>query len=291
MYDSILVPTDGRPGTNRAVNRALNLAQKVDAAVHVLYVIDLQPELSALEGETHEAVRGQFLERGQNATDEVEALARDLGLDVSHEVREGTPSEAILEYVSEHDIDLVVMGNRSQTDPGRRHLGSTTQRVLVRADVPVLAVPVTEAGRPVQEADTYTRIVIPTDGSDAAERAAEHGLALAEQYGADVRVIYVVDVTTYGFEDTPRSIVGLLKEGGNSTVETIATDARDRGLSASTSVLRGIPEDAILQYADGARADLVVMGTRGQSGVGERFLGSTTERVLRRTGTPVLTVD
>ena len=92
-------------------------------------------------------------------------------------------------------------------------------------------------------------------------------------------------------QQVPRSIVGLLKEAGGRTVEAVAADARDRDLSAASTVLRGLPEAAILQYADGVDADLVAMGTRGASATDDRFLGSTTARVLRRTSVPVLAVS
>ncbi|MEF8814948.1 MAG: universal stress protein [Halovenus sp.] len=60
-------------------------------------------------------------------------------------------------------------------------------------------------------------VVTPADGSDAADRAADHALGIAERYGADVHVIYVVDTTADGFEDAPRSVVGLLILSDTST--------------------------------------------------------------------------
>lgn len=99
---------------------------------------------------------------------------------------------------------------------------------------------------------------------------------------------HVVDVNTYGYEDAPRSIVGLLKQGGENAVEAIADEARERNIPVSTAILRGVPEDAILQYAHGAEADLIAMGTRGEVR-DERLLGSTTARVVQRSAIPILT--
>lgn len=67
--------------------------------------------------------------------------------------------------------------------------------------------------------------------------------------------------------------------------------ARERNLPVSTSILRGVPEDAILQYASGSQADLITMGTRGEGGVNKHFLGSTAARVVRRSGVPTLTMQ
>ena len=290
MYDDILFPTDGQAGTERAMVQALDFARGFESAIHTLYVIDTG-QIDETLGAEQETLLDHLESQGQTATLDVQNRATDLGLDTSRQIREGRPYETILEYAEEKDIDLIVMGTRGRATAGEHHLGSTTQRVLTRADVPVLtvsldgneAVPETEYGM-------YDRVLIPTDGSDAATRASEHALRVAERYGADVRVVYVVDTNTYSMQDSPRSIVGLLKEGGQQAVEAIAADARERNLPVSTAILRGIPDEAILQYADGAGTDLIAMGTRGKSAGNERVLGSTTARIVRRSSTPVLTV-
>lgn len=286
MYDSILLPTDGQPGTERATGHALGLARTFDASVHALSVVDADATPGMLPDDEKESLHDRLEEQGEAATVDVQNRAGD-DVGVVRHVRDGRPYRAILEYADEHGVDLVVMGTRAR-DGSRAHLGSTTQRVLTRADVPVVAVPL---GGPGSETDSgrYDRVVIPTDGSDPAERAAEHALAIAERYDADVRVVYVVDTDTYGYGDAPRSIVGLLEEGGRNAVEGIAGEARERGLAASTVVLRGIPEEKLLEYVDGAGADLVAMGTRGHRR-DDRLLGSATARVVRRSSVPVLTV-
>ncbi|MFP4628082.1 MAG: universal stress protein [Halobacteriales archaeon] len=282
MYDDILVPTDGRPGTAGAVSRALDLARTFDARIHVLFVADA---VVGAEGDLDELARVQ---RGIGEA-AVEAIAERAGAfdrPVEVDRREGVVHEAILEYVDEADVDLVVMGTRGRS--GRPHLGSTTQRVLARAAVPVMAVrletPDLDPGL-----GMYDRVVVATDGSDTAERAFEHGLAIAERYGAEVRVIYVVDTTTFGLADAPRSVVGHLKAGGRTAAEELVAAAKERQVPASYAILRGVPEEAILQYAEGAEADLVAMGVRG-TGVSEPFLGSTAARVVREARTPVLAI-
>jgi nucleotide-binding universal stress UspA family protein len=292
MYSDILVPTDGGPGMDGAVTRGLDLARTLEATVHALYVVDTPRGDGRSQDGSQAAFHEALQERGHAATIEVQDRAAELDLDVVREIREARPHRAIREYAGETDVDLVVMGARSRADARGRYLGSTTERTLVRADVPVLAVPPDDSvDLPGTRVGAYDRVLIPTDGSGPAERAADHGLAVAERYGADVRVVYVVDTATYGLDDTPRSIVGLLKEGGRKAVQAIVDEAAERNLAASTAILRGTPEDAVLQYANGAAADLLAMGTRGQARVDEHGLGSTTARVVRRSSVPVLTVS
>ena len=289
-YDDVLVPTDGSPGIQGAIARAVDIARLHDATVHSLYVIDTDADLLVAAAEGESVVRRALEERGDEATREVAAIAADHGLAARTEIREGVPYRTILEYSEEADVDLVVMGTRGASGVEKR-LGSTTERVAVVSETPVLSVPLdAEQSVPESRYTMIDQVLVPTDGSDPAERAAAQALEFAEQYGADVHVVYVVDTTTYGAEDTPSSIVGLLKEGGENAVAAIAAEARDRNLPVTTDVLRGVPEDEILDFADGVDAELIAMGSRGRGATPDQVLGSTTGRVLQRATMSVLTV-
>ncbi|GAB3319208.1 universal stress protein [Haloplanus salinarum] len=121
----------------------------------------------------------------------------------------------------------------------------------------------------------FDTILIAVDGSDCAHRAAKHGLELAARYDAAVDV-----VTVYGGET----------ERGNATLDEATDLAADVGVTVETDLLSGKPAGAIAEYAAERGTDLVVVGRRGRSGVRARLLGSVTERVLRRSPAPVLTV-
>lgn len=126
------------------------------------------------------------------------------------------------------------------------------------------------------QTEMFDRLLIATDGSDCARRAAKYGIELADVYGADVHVVSV-----YRGDDAQ----------GRAALDEIADLAADAGVAVDTELLSGKPAKSIVDYADQTGADLVVVGRRGRSGVRERLLGSITERVLRRSGPPVLTVS
>jgi nucleotide-binding universal stress UspA family protein len=77
---------------------------------------------------------------------------------------------------------------------------------------------------------------------------------------------------------------------GQEVLSEAATRTEDAGVAYEQELLEGIPYEAIGEYATDRAIDLTVMGTTGRSGVTERLLGSTTDRVLRRTETPILIV-
>ncbi|SIR75942.1 universal stress protein [Natronorubrum thiooxidans] len=289
MFTTILVPTDGSAGAEATIDHALDLGRTYEAEIHSLYVVETGGTPAGLAADDREELYAPSERRGREATIRITDEAEAHDLRAAREVREGVPHRTILEYVDEQAVDMIIMGTHGRTGADRARLGSTTERVLALSDVPVLSVRLTDDGD--APAPTYDRIVIPTDGSDAAERAAENALEIADKYDADVHTVYVIDTTTYDLEDAPRSIIGLLKEGGKHATETVAEMARDRQLDVTTDVRRGVPAEELLEYVSSVDVDLIAMGTRGRAVGSGRLLGSTTARVVRRSSVPVLTVD
>ncbi|WP_331233314.1 universal stress protein [Natronorarus salvus] len=137
----------------------------------------------------------------------------------------------------------------------------------------------------------YDRILVPTDGSEPANRAVEHTLALAEQYGATVHALHVVDTSRYGEPALSSTEIVLheLEDRGHDLLDEIADRADDRGLVVETRLCHGRPHREITDYADEIGTDLIVLGYQGQSHEREGHIGSVAERVVRHAGRPVLT--
>jgi len=291
MYDTILLPVNASDGTEAATIRAFSLADVFNATVHVLHVLEFPFEPADITPGQRDEFREFAEQRGRTATAAVTEQATDRGIETVEAIVDGEPHRSIREYAHEHDVDLITMGTHGRQGAEQVRLGSTTERVLMLSDVPVLSVRTTDVQQPPSDLRAAIKdVVVPTDGSEFADRAAEHALSIAELSGATVHAVYVVDEAIYDLQDAPRSIVGLLKQGGQQAVDAIATDARDRGLSTTSNVLQGNPEMEILEYAGGVGADLIAMGTRGQAAGTERVIGSTTARVVRRFDRPLLTV-
>ncbi|WP_222919445.1 universal stress protein [Natrinema sp. SYSU A 869] len=147
----------------------------------------------------------------------------------------------------------------------------------------------------------YERILVPTDGSETAEQAVEHALDLADQYGAEVHALYVVDTNamslSLGGEQLDRIEQGRydemdeVKERADRATGYIAEHARERGLETVEHVSAGKPHKLIGEYIEDNDIDLVVMGSHGRSGITRALLGSVAERTLRTTTVPVLVID
>ena len=137
----------------------------------------------------------------------------------------------------------------------------------------------------------YDTILIPTDGTDSVQPAIEHALNLAETYDATLHTLYVVDERSYAMMDVRTDlIIEALETEGQNAIETIRERAESVGLSVETTVETGNPYRSILEYAEKNDIDLIVMGTHGRRGLDRYLLGSVTEKVIRSSDVPVLTV-
>lgn len=134
------------------------------------------------------------------------------------------------------------------------------------------------------------QILFPTDGSDGATEAFDHVLDIAADHAATVRVLNVADTTHDSVTRIGDEIVDVLEREGESFVAELADRADDRGVSVVTEVVQGGVDETIVAYATAHDIDLIAMSTQGRTGLDRLLLGSTTERVLRRSSVPVLSV-
>ena len=142
----------------------------------------------------------------------------------------------------------------------------------------------------------YERILVPTDGSETAERAAREAIEIAEVHGATVHAVHVADTNAVMWATSddevsidPEPLLDGLREQGREHTDAVAALGEERGVEVVTAVREGSPARGIVAYAEDNDVDLIVMGTRGRQGL-DRVFGSTAERVVRRAPVPVLTL-
>jgi nucleotide-binding universal stress UspA family protein len=141
----------------------------------------------------------------------------------------------------------------------------------------------------------YRSILVPTDGSEGSETAAEHAVDIAGRYDATLHAQYVIESTQASelLDDDERSdLLGHLEEAGREAVDAVADRAAAAGIEcAGTVVERGVPHESILDYVTRNDVDLVVMATSGRTGESRELMGSVTEKVVRASPAPVLTIN
>ncbi|MFD1632785.1 universal stress protein (plasmid) [Haloplanus ruber] len=135
----------------------------------------------------------------------------------------------------------------------------------------------------------YDNILIPTDGSDEVAEAVDEAIGMAELCGATLHVINVVDTTeiSVAHDVELAEIEQGLEGAGSDAVDAVVSRASEQGLDTQSAILRGPPAKKIIEYADENDIDLIVMGTRGNTGMDRILLGSVAETVIRNAAQPV----
>ena len=139
------------------------------------------------------------------------------------------------------------------------------------------------------------KIVCPLDLSDLSARVAEYAVGMARAFGSEILVIYVVpSVNQYAVMDIPHHSLELFTEEiSASAVKHMGkvTTKLFTGIKVETKILTGNPAEEIIKAARENKADMIVMGTRGRTGVDLFVFGSVAEKVVKNSKIPVLTVQ
>jgi nucleotide-binding universal stress UspA family protein len=136
----------------------------------------------------------------------------------------------------------------------------------------------------------YDTILVATDGSADANRAATHALEQAEQHEAALHGIFVVDTDRFSEPALSSGEIETIEEEdwGQKQLEEIEARAIDLDIDVTLRNCHGKPYKEIIGYADEVDADLVVLGFHGQSHASGDQIESVTDRVVQNVGRPVL---
>lgn len=276
-------------GSDMAMQTAVSLAKHCGAQLRLVHVVEpyhlyqrlSHPFTTVYPTEELVQVAGEQLRK--RATYEEHRVPH-----VEYEVRIGKPFVELILAGRVWSADLLVVGG-SAHGVGR-FLGSTSERVLRKALVPVLVLkePLAPGAK---------TVLVPTDFSECSVKAAEEAHALVQHFGGRISFFHAlkgssVYATTYGLSGEYAAPVPLI------TPDALAGEweyflSQLPWLSEITwdsETKEGPPVSLIAEAADHQGADLIVMGTHGRTGVPHMLLGSVAEGVVRSVSCPVLTI-
>ena len=140
QYDSVLIATDGSEQATDAAAHASDLAERHDATLHAVFVMDTEnPDVGGVVDA--ERLRAKLEKRGESALEAVSEVATEYDVELETALLEGSPFDAVLTYVEENDVSVVVVGRRGRSENIRVLLGSTADSILRHSSVPVLVCP------------------------------------------------------------------------------------------------------------------------------------------------------
>ena len=284
FFRKILVPVDGSHSCLHAKMLASSIASEFESKVTVVHVVShefMHPELKAQYRLPHSILHKideAYLQAGKKIIRNAEELFREAGIAVDARlVSYEDPAEFILQLVKNEGYDLVVIGNRAETQSERYSLGSVTEKVARHAECPVLIV---------KKKPKVEKILTAVDGSKHADKALEYTVHLVKNYSANLALVHVE-------EDK------LIRIGGPQVVDCVGTvgecilkDASNKvhGISFNRMLEYGSPAEVIIKVAKKADVDIIVVGSRGLSSVRRFLLGSVSDDISMHARSSVLVV-
>jgi universal stress protein E len=208
-------------------------------------------------------------------------------LRVEYEVHMGKPFVEIILAARAWRADLIVVGGPSQQQS--HFLGSNGERVMRKAPVPVLV-----ARKPLEPKAKC--LLVPTDFSSGAQKAAKEALVLARSFGGSIFFLHVLDLAplyAYYYEGEMAASLPILRptsEDFEADWESFLSALPLGDIPWEKRIEEGSAAKTIVEHAATIHADAIVMGTHGRSGLEHMLLGSVAEAVARAASCPVLTV-
>lgn len=287
---TIVAATDFSPGSEAAVERAVQLAAAQGAALCLLHAFDASAWHSlagVFDAQRLGADPPLDVRMRQRLVDAAAALAARSGLEVEARFGVGSPQSTIDAYVRAHAGSIVVVGSRA--DPEVAGLGSTASKVVRAPACPVLIVR-GPGSRP------YDRVLSAVDLREASIRAAS--LALTLFPSARHHLLYALDpaldraVWMGGFaKEQLQSLHGSMYARAQRELQQLANSLRAQARHPLTAdVADDLPARAILVGAASLPADCVVVGHHGEDAVADSFLGNLAQHVIQYTTRDVLVV-
>jgi nucleotide-binding universal stress UspA family protein len=296
MYRSILLPLDGSSFADEALPMAAHLAATHGAHLTLVHVIRPAPDVNFKTPDEDLAWKTQVRSAAADALGEEVMKLKAAGIDASAEVREGAVVEALLDVAEAQKADLLVLTTHGAGGFRRWWLGSVADALVRRGDLPVLLVrPWDDTESRVAERGRFGTVLVPLDGSAAAEEVLEHARALQDQ-GAQLILVRVVPSplevgSLYGVptvrlereshreqrEEAERYLgeVAARLESGNHETRVVEASSAAEG---------------VLEAARVHGADLVALATQGRSALGRMVIGSVADKIIRGAAVPVLAV-
>lgn len=296
MYRSLLVPLDGSVSAEQALPLALGIARRAGAK---LDLVSVQVPFPPVYGEGKARLDNPpATEARDKARSYLDGVVRHISalssVPAAATLLEGTVANTLYHHASTTGIDLVVITVIGAGPWTRLRLGSVADELVRRLPMPLVLLRPQEPAPELSGDPVIKHILLPLDGSDAAEQIIEPAVALEALMQAKLTLLRVVNPgvsagTEGGATRQPHSMMEQQRRAeAQAYLDRVAQRLQARSLAVETRlVVHEHPAVAILD-AHAHSIDLVAFTTRGHQALPWLFLGSTADKLLRGASTPVL---
>lgn len=276
---NILVPTDFSKPAQWALEVATGIAKKANGQIVLLHIIEQPtPESFNVEGQVSDEDGWEekrftlmLIEKSKTQLEQVAKFAEDEGITVKRELRLGNPFHGMRTVITDHNVDLVVMGTSGHSRFEEMLVGSNTEKVVRHSKCPVLTV----HQKPSEK--EFTNIVYASCLNENERAFAQVVKNTQEMYNSKVHLVRI---------NTPMNF-----QPDHDVKRVMQEFARKVGLKDFTMNIYNdrSEEEGIKHFASSINADLIAMATHGRTGFAHVLVGSIAEDVVNHSSRPVLT--
>jgi nucleotide-binding universal stress UspA family protein len=295
LLNRILCATDFSDFSNHAIPYGIALAREFKAKLYVSHVIDLSS--AAIYGEAVFALEEQQSRMTSYAQKEMTRLMGQETLDWEPLITVGNPANEIARLAADKQVDIAIAASHGRSGLKRLILGSVTERLMRTLPCPLWVVRSPEPGfvTDASQAIQIKKILVGCDFSPDSSLAFEYGLSLAQEFQAELHLAHVVEPPLYEDlikpSESGETFGRQLRKTMQEKLGAMVPEEAQTWCNPVTALLAGQPHEELVKYAVVNGMDLIVLGVRGHSLVETLFVGSTTDRVLRNSPCPVLSVQ
>ena len=281
-FSKILFPTDFSKSADRALENALCIdgIQEVVVQHVVSSYFEKHPHWSTLF-DIHEAQKylDMYIETEMA---KIKPGQAQKAIQFRNVISEGKPAQQIVELADKEKVDAIVMG------PAK---GTVTGLVIRGSGRPVLSIPEIDGGpKPLQG---ISRILVTTDCSPYSKKVVDYAFELKKLFGCELFLLYVIELTNaikFGIrQGYLTDATSKMRTWAKSQLENLTPHQFVKDASVHWLIEEGPASDKIIECAEDNDVNLVILGAHGYGPVQKHFVGTTTDKVLRKLSRPILT--
>ncbi|HEY8401414.1 MAG TPA: universal stress protein [Cytophagaceae bacterium] len=278
--DQLLVPVDFSDYSRHALEVAVYIASKTKSPVKLLHVVEAAytPTVGVtgdivFDDDLYQEYVKRMMEKAEKILKAYVETLKSKGVIASWEVLAGRAYSVIADQFKQEGRGLIILGNKGVTDDDSFWIGSTADKVIRRAKVPVLTVKGKKGKFQIKN------IVFASDFSEEASPVAKRVHQLALLFDAKIHLLMVNTPDHYLPERRSEKILKQFAEANQLTQYSVNTHYDET------------EEEGIVHFANQIRADIIAMGTHGRRGLAHLIKGSIAEDVVLHSSIPVLTFN
>lgn len=297
-FNKILVPVDFSEYSEYALTYANAFVQKFGGTIDCIHVVDMGfMNDGAVDGvyvssaDLHRSTEGIKAE-AQKHLDHFVKKEHLLGTEITPHLASGHAAEEITTLADDIGSDIIIMATHGRSGLDHLVFGSTCDKVVRTSSIPVLAIKHPEHEALNDDGSLkIASILCPIDFSEFSHSAVPIAAMIAGGLGAKLTLAHVVDARFDYPEWTAQVAINNSQELAKSAEENLKAAAADiDGVDTDVFVTIGVPHRALNEKIKEGNFDLVVMPTHGRKGIAHALLGSVSEKMVRTSACPVLTV-